>query len=91
MVEHLHDIKVLQINNFNSLFNSCNNLQGLSGRDNILWMIVASKTHLLYIWLQSGSGDIVDHLNLKIIWVLNRYYSTTRRPGICSNGEGPEM
>ncbi len=50
MVEHLYDIIALQINNFNSFFNICNNLQGLSGRDNILWMILASKSHLPYIW-----------------------------------------
>ncbi len=34
--EHLYDIMALQINNFNSFFNSCNNLQGLLGRDTIL-------------------------------------------------------
>ncbi len=48
-MEHLYDIMALQINNFNSFFNSCNNLQGQSRRDNILWMIVTSKTHLPYI------------------------------------------
>ncbi len=39
-MEHLHDIMALQINNFNSFFNSCNNLQGLSGRDNIYYIHV---------------------------------------------------
>ncbi len=36
IVEHLHNIMTLQINNFNSFFNSYNNLRGLSSRDNIL-------------------------------------------------------
>ncbi len=62
-MEHLHDIMALKINNFNSLFNSCNNLQGLSGRDNILWMIVASKSHFLpYIW----------HTDCKVVMVTLR-------------------
>ncbi len=69
-MEHLHDILSLQINNFNSFFNSCNNLQCLSGKDNILWMIVAYQVPpALYMaqWLQSGSGHIIDHLNIELL------------------------
>ncbi len=66
-MEHLHDIMALQINNFNSFFNGCNNLRGLSGRDNILWMIVASKPNLPYIWTNE-SQVVVDHLNLELFF-----------------------
>ncbi len=34
----------------------CNNLQGLSSRDNILWMIVVSKSH---IWPKSSQVVVV--------------------------------
>ncbi len=68
-MEHLYDITALQINNFNSSFNNYYNLWGLSGRDNILKMIVASNSHLplIYIakWLPSGNGHIMDHLKLE--------------------------
>ncbi len=60
IVEHLHDIMALQINNFNSFFNSCNNLWGLSGKYNILWMTVASKSHLPYIW-HNDCKVVVSH------------------------------
>ncbi len=60
IVEHLHDIMALQINNFNSFFSSCNNLRGLSGKDNILWMMVASKCCLPYIWLNEYQVVVVS-------------------------------
>ncbi len=53
-------IKFSNSNIWNSFFNSCNNLQGLSGRDNILWMIVASKSHLPYIW-HTDCKVVVSH------------------------------
>ncbi len=70
-MEHLQDIMALQINNFNSFFNGCNNLQGLSG--NIEWYSVNdSSIHVppaLYMAqrLPSGSGHIIDHLNLELL------------------------
>ncbi len=55
---------------FNPFFNSCNNQWGLSGRDNILWLMVASKFQLPIIWQPSGSGHIIDHLNLELLLLL---------------------
>ncbi len=69
-MEHLYDIMALQINNFNSFFNSCNNLQGLSGRDNIFVNNSSIQVPLaLYMAHrpQSGSGHIIDHLNLELL------------------------
>ncbi len=65
-----HHIVEYKLPVFNSFFNGCNNLWGLSGRDNILWMIVASKFHLSYIWPNwqpSDSSHIIDHLNIELL------------------------
>ncbi len=59
-MEHLHDIMTLQINNFNSFLNSCNN----SVNDSSIQV-----PPVLYMaqWLLSGSGHIIDHLNLELL------------------------
>ncbi len=63
----------------------CGSFAWYNGRDNILWMIVASNFHLPYIWPKwqlSGSGYIIDHLNLELllyIHVLGYVNGTLRR------------
>ncbi len=87
-MEHLHDIMALQINNFNSFFNSCNNLRGLSDMDNILRIIVSSKYHLPYIWHNDCKAGVSDYgppkLRTVIIYTCTWLCERDSKGGHCS-------